>query len=230
MNTQVDRRHLIPLVGLLMLLSQVVMPLGGTAQEPSYDIILRGGRVFDGAGNPWVYADIAVDDGRIAVVGALGTMSAEREIDLKGLYVMPGIIDVHSHANSGFDDEDPRARATINNLMQGITTVVIGENGSAWNRDSSIGDKAEEWSQNGIGTNAAMLVGIDSVRHQVIDSHDVTPTAEDLVEMRTLVRKGMEGGAFGISSALDYWDGHFTTTEEIIELAEEAADLRWVLL
>ncbi|HCH36921.1 MAG TPA: hypothetical protein DEU67_02770 [Acidobacteria bacterium] len=62
MNTQVDRRHLIPLVGLLMLLSQVVMPLGGTAQEPSYDIILRGGRVFDGAGNPWVYADIAVDD------------------------------------------------------------------------------------------------------------------------------------------------------------------------
>ena len=148
MNTQVDRRHLIPLVGLLMLLSQVVMPLGGTAQEPSYDIILRGGRVFDGAGNPWVYADIAVDDGRIAVVGPLGTISAEREIDLEGLYVMPGIIDVHSHANSGFDDEDPRARATINNLMQGITTVVIGENGSAWNRDSSIGDKAEEWSQN----------------------------------------------------------------------------------
>ena len=223
MNTQVDRRHLIPLVGLLMLLSQIAMPLWGTAQETSYDIILRDGRVFDGAGNPWVYADIAVDDGRIAVVGDLGTMSTEREIDLKGLYVMPGIIDVHSHANSGFDDEDPRARATINNLMQGITTVVIGENGSAWNRDSSIGDKAEEWSRNGIGTNAAMLVGIDSVRHQVIDSHDVTPTAEDLVEMRTLVRKGMEGGAFGISSALDYWDGHFTTTEEIIELAEEAA-------
>ena len=223
MNAQLDRRHLTRLVGLPMLLIQIAMPLWGTAQETSYDIILRDGRVFDGAGNPWVYADIAVDDGRIAVVGNLDTMSAEREIDLKGLYVMPGIIDVHSHANSGFDDEDPRARATINNLMQGITTVVIGENGSAWNRDSSIGDKAKEWSQNGIGTNAAMLVGIDSVRHQVIDSHDVTPTAEDLVEMRALVRKGMEGGAFGISSALDYWDGHFTTTEEIIELAEEAA-------
>ena len=223
MNAQFDRRHLTRLVGLPMLLIQIAMPLWGTAQETSYDIILRDGRVFDGAGNPWVYADIAVDDGRIAVVGNLDTMSAEREIDLKGLYVMPGIIDVHSHANSGFDDEDPRARATINNLMQGITTVVIGENGSAWNSDSSIGDKAEEWSQNGIGTNAAMLVGIDSVRHQVIDSHDVTPTAEDLVEMRALVRKGMEGGAFGISSALDYWDGHFTTTEEIIELAEEAA-------
>ena len=103
MNTQVDRRHLIPLVGLLMLFSQIAMPLWGTAKETRYEIIQRDGRVFDGAGNPWVYADIAVDDGRIAVVGNLDTMSAEREIDLKGLYVMPGIIDVHSHANSGFD-------------------------------------------------------------------------------------------------------------------------------
>ena len=220
---QINRWKKSTTVALLIFLIEAVVPLGFPAQELEYDIILRGGRVFDGAGNPWVHADVAIKDGRIALVGSRLRISAKREIDLDGLYVMPGIIDVHSHANTGFDDEDPRARATINHLMQGTTTVVIGENGSAWTRDSSIREKAEEWSQNGIGPNAAMLVGIDSVRHQVIDRHDVKPTAEDLLEMRALVREGMEGGAFGISSALDYWDGHFTTTEEIIELAKEAA-------
>ena len=220
---QINRWKTSTTVALLIFLIEAVVPLGFPAQELEYDIILRGGRVFDGAGNPWVHADVAIKDGRIALVGSRLRISAKREIDLDGLYVMPGIIDVHSHANTGFDDEDPRARATINHLMQGTTTVVIGENGSAWTRDSSIREKAEEWSQNGIGPNAAMLVGIDSVRHQVIDRHDVKPTAEDLLEMRALVRDGMEGGAFGISSALDYWDGHFTTTEEIIELAKEAA-------
>jgi len=220
---QINRWKTSTTVALLIFLIEAVVPLGFPAQELEYDIILRGGRVFDGAGNPWVHADVAIKDGRIALVGSRLRISAKREIDLDGLYVMPGIIDVHSHANTGFDDEDPRARATINHLMQGTTTVVIGENGSAWTRDSSIREKAEEWSQNGIGPNAAMLVGIDSVRHQVIDRHDVKPTAEDLLEMRALVREGMEGGAFGISSALDYWDGHFTTTEEIIELAKEAA-------
>lgn len=220
---QINRWRTSTTVALFIFLIEAVVPLGFPAQELEYDIILRGGRVFDGAGNPWVHADVAIKDGRIALVGSRLRISAKREIDLDGLYVMPGIIDVHSHANTGFDDEDPRARATINHLMQGTTTVVIGENGSAWTRDSSIREKAEEWSQNGIGPNAAMLVGIDSVRHQVIDRHDVKPTAEDLLEMRALVRDGMEGGAFGISSALDYWDGHFTTTEEIIELAKEAA-------
>jgi N-acyl-D-amino-acid deacylase len=197
--------------------------VGLTAQTPEYDVILRGGRLFDGTGNPWVRADVAVRDGLIAAVGRLGDATARREIDVDDLFVMPGIIDIHSHANAGFDDDDPRARATINNLMQGITTVLIGENGSAWSSDSNIQEKTEEWSTNGIGTNAAMLVGLDSVRRQVIDRVDARPTAAQLVEMRALVREAMEGGAFGLSSALDYWGGHFATTEEIIPLAEEVA-------
>ena len=223
MHARLNRSYVPALVGSFLFSIATGAPPGVVAQEARYDIILRGGRVFDGTGNPWVRADIAVSDGRIAAVGRFGAAAAGREIDVDGLYVMPGIIDVHSHANSGFDDEDPRARATINNLMQGITTVVIGENGSAWSRDSSIGEKTEEWSTNGIGTNAAMLVGLDSIRRQVLDGVDATPTAAHLVEMRALVREAMEGGAFGLSSALDYWDGHFATTEEIIPLAEEVA-------
>ncbi len=223
MHTKLAQRHILPFVGLTLISFTVLIPQRAAAQESGYDVILRGGRVFDGAGNPWVRSDVGITDGRITAVGHLGEVPAEREIDVAGLYVMPGIIDAHSHDNSGFDDEDPRARATINNLMQGITTVVIGENGSAWGRDSSIKEKAEEWSRNGIGTNAAMLIGIDSVRYQVIDGHETTPTAQDLVKMRAIVREAMEDGAFGLSSALDYWDGHFNTTEEIIALAKEVA-------
>ncbi len=223
MNVKLDRCYVLSLVGVLLMSAAVTASAGVAAQQPVYDIVLRGGRVFDGTGNPWVRVDIAVSDGRIAAVGRLGEVAAGREIDVDGLYVMPGIIDMHSHANSGFNNEDPRARATINNLTQGITTVLIGEGGSPWGNDGSIGDKAEEWSRNGIGTNAAMLVGIGSVRRQVLDSVDATPTAGQLAEMRALVREAMEGGAFGFSSALDYWNGHFATTEEIIALAEEVA-------
>jgi N-acyl-D-amino-acid deacylase len=223
MNARLDSQYVLALFATILLSVLATTPAGLVAQSPEYDVILRGGRVFDGTGNPWVWADVGVRDGNIAAVGRLGEATAEREIDAEGLFVMPGIIDIHSHANSGFDDDDPRARATINNLMQGITTVVIGENGSAWTSDSNIQEKTEEWSTNGIGTNAAMLVGLDSIRRQVIDRVDAKPTAEQIIEMRALVREAMEGGAFGLSSALDYWDGHFATTEEIIPLAEEIA-------
>lgn len=222
MHPTLGRWHVFGLVGVLLLPIAAAAPPTVAAQQPEYDVVLRGGRVFDGTGNPWVRADVAVRDGRIAAVGRLDEYTAGREIEVEGLFVMPGIIDIHSHANSGFDDDDTNARATINNLMQGITTVVIGENGSAWHRDSSIGEKAAEWTRNGIGTNAAMLVGIDSIRRQVIEV-DATPTADQIDEMRALVREAMEGGAFGIGSALDYWGGHFATTEEIIPLAEAVA-------
>ena len=201
-----------------------------TSEEPSYDIVLRGGRVFDGSGNPWVYADVAIKGNTIEGVGDFEDSSAKRVIDVTGKFVMPGIIDLHSHANSAFDtdDSDARedsaiARATINNLTQGITTVLFGEGGSIWGEDSSIQDKAEEWSRNGIGTNAAMLAGIGSIRTKVLGAVDATPTPDQLEEMKALVRKDMEGGAFGISNALDYWNGHFLTTEEIVALAQEAA-------
>ena len=205
------------LVGAIMGAPQVA------AQQPEYDLLLQGGRVFDGTGNPWIRADVGVRDGRIVRVGRLAAAAATRTIDVSGLIVMPGIIDVHSHADRGFSDEDPRARATINNLLQGITTVVVGENGSAWGRDSSLREKAEEWTRDGIGTNAALMVGLDSVRRQVLPSPDVPPTEAQLEQMRGLVRQAMEEGAFGLSSALDYWGGHFSTTEEITEMAKVVA-------
>ncbi len=127
-----DRPYVLAFVALLLLSVSAVAPARVAAQAPEYDVILRGGPVFDGTGNPWVRADVAVSDGRIAAVGPLGEAAARREIDVDGLFVMPGIIDIHSHANAGFDDEDPRARATINNLLavgdtyRGLNQLNIG--------------------------------------------------------------------------------------------------------
>ena len=190
--------------------------------QTSYDLLIRGGRVFDGSGNPWFQQDVAVRDGRIVAMGRLSDASATRVIDASGLYVSPGFIDMHSHANAGFDHEDPDSHATVNNLMQGITTVVFSE-GSVWGVDQRIQDKATKWAGHGIGTNAAMFVGISNVRREVMQDPFGTPTAREMDEMKRLVQQAMEGGAYGIATALDYWPGHFITTEEIVELGKVVA-------
>ena len=200
----------------------VLAAFGSAVAQPRYDILIRGGRVLDGSGNPWFAKDVAIENGRIAAVGRLDGASADRVIDAEGLYISPGFIDMHSHANSGFDHEERRAKATVNNLTQGITTVVFSK-GSAWGQDERIQDKSGQWSSSGIGTNAAMFVGISNVRREVMQDPEGTPTEAEMEEMKRLVRQAMEGGAYGIATALDYWPGHFITTEEIIELGRVVA-------
>ena len=200
----------------------VLAAFGSAVAQPRYDILIRGGRVLDGSGNPWFAKDVAIENGRIAAVGRLDGASADRVIDAEGLYISPGFIDMHSHANSGFDHEERRAKATVNNLTQGITTVVFSE-GSAWGQDERIQDKSGQWRSSGIGTNAAMFVGISNVRREVMQDPEGTPTEAEMEEMKRLVRQAMEGGAYGIATALDYWPGHFITTEEIIELGRVVA-------
>src|SRR6187549_1736992 len=114
-----------------------------SAQQPaptqSFDLLIRNGRVFDGTGNPWFPADIGVRDGRIVAVGALANATAARVIDAAGKYVAPGFIDIHSHADDGssarggFRDPDPIRRSAPNLVSQGITTVVVNQDGrSPW--------------------------------------------------------------------------------------------------
>ena len=90
-----------------------------------YDLLIAGGRVLDGSGNPAMYADVAVRDGKIAAVGRLGGAPASRTIDAKGKFVCPGFIDLHSHADRGLASEDPRRRSAPNLVSQGITTVCV---------------------------------------------------------------------------------------------------------
>ncbi len=194
-------------------------------QTPSFDLLIRNGRVFDGTGNPWFPADIGVRDGRIVFVGTAGDAQATRVIDATGRYVSPGFIDIHSHADDGararggFRDQDPQIRAAPNLVSQGITTVVVNHDGrSPW----PVGEQRALIEKNKIGPNTMLLVGHGTVRTQVMgrDTRRVA-TADEVTKMRALVRQALEEGAVGMSAGLEYEPGRWSTTEEVTELAKE---------
>lgn len=181
--------------------------------------MIRGGQVFDGSGAPPRMADVAISGERIVFVGdaSSANISAAKDIDATGQWVAPGFIDAHSHAELDVD----YGRDAIPYLYQGITTVVLGVDGSG---SSDVRDRLELWEGNGIGTNGILFVGHGYVRGEVLGRADRPPTPEEMDEMRALVRKGMDEGAFGLSTGLFYVPGTYAATDEVIELAKVAAE------
>lgn len=176
-----------------------------------HDLVLRGGRVVDGTGNPAQFADVAVRDGRIAAVGRVAGTAA-RELDARGCVVAPGFIDVHTHA----DDVAKQPRAE-NFVRMGVTTVIAGNCGSS---AVDIEGFFREIEAGGVAVNVGVLVGQGSVRSQVMGgSFRRPPTPEEMGRMRALVEAGMQAGALGLSTGLIYLPGVFSTTEELVELA-----------
>ncbi|RMH15874.1 MAG: D-aminoacylase, partial [Gemmatimonadetes bacterium] len=189
----------------------------GCAPRPA-DLLIAGGEVIDGSGADAVRADVAVADGRITFVGdaARARVRARDTIDASGLTVTPGFIDMHSHAEL---DED-YGRDARPFLFQGITTVVTGVDGFA---DDDVAGRLRRWAERGIGVNALTYVGHNSARRAVMGMADRAPTPEELDAMRAYVRRGMEGGALGLSSGLFYLPGTYAATDEVIELNRVAA-------
>ena len=192
------------------------------SQAPAYDLIIRGGQVIDGSGNPWFYADVAVKDGRIAAVGALGTATASRTIDATGKIVTPGFIDMHSHADAGLAQMD--LRHSPNMVAQGITLSVVNQDGRSprW----PIRDQKALYEKQGIGTNAVLLVGHGTVRTRIMgnDRDNLVATDADIQAMQKMVVEGMADGAFGLSSGLEYDPGRFSETREVIALTRMVKD------
>jgi len=188
---------------------------GGELRAQTFDLILRKGRIVDGTGNPAFFADIAVKDGRIAGIGKL-TGDAKEQIDLNGLTVAPGFIDVHTHAEE--IDELPLAE---NFARMGVTTLVLGNCGSSV---LNIRDFFGRIEATNISVNVATLIGHGSVRSKAMGgSYDRPPSVEELATMKALVEQAMKDGAVGLSTGLIYLPGAFAKTEEIIELARVAA-------
>jgi N-acyl-D-amino-acid deacylase len=194
-------------------------------QSQPFDLLIRNGRVLDGTGNPAFPADVGVRNGRIAAVGRLGDAKATRVIDAAGRFVSPGFIDIHSHADDGsraaggFRDNDSRVRAAPNLVTQGITTVVVNQDGrSPW----PIKAQRELIEKNRIGPNTMLMVGHGAVRSQVM-GRDLrrAATPEEVAKMRTLVRQALEEGAVGLSAGLEYEPGRWSETVEVVELAKE---------
>ena len=204
------------------------------AQGAPFDVLITGGRILDGTGNPWFYADVGIRTGRVAAVGDLRGMRAARVIDARGKIVAPGFIDIHSHADDGasprggFRDPDARRRAAPNLVTQGITTVVVNHDGRS---PLPIRDQRASLEKNGIGPNAMLMVGHGSVRREVMGSDfRRAATPDEVRRMRAMVRQAMQEGAVGLSAGLEYVPGRWSTTDEVVALAEEVAPFRGVYI
>jgi len=203
----------------LFLLALVpALPLSAAAQQP-YDLVIRNGRVLDGTGVPWYYADVAISGDRIAAVGDLEGARARRVIDASGLFVAPGFIDVHTHAAPGLATPELSSAEPL--LAQGLTTVIVNPDGGG---PVDLAEQRARLLEHGLGVNLALLIGHGSVRQEVLGMEDRAPTPQELERMRELVRAAMEAGAFGMSSGLYYSPGSYATTEEVIELAKVVGD------
>ncbi len=198
-------------VGLVLLM--------GCGPQP-VDLLILGGMVHDGSGAPGTVQDVAVTEGDITFVGSAGNagLEAADTIDATGHTVVPGFIDMHSHAEL----DEPWGREQAPFLFQGITTVVLGLDGGG---DPDVAGTLAGWEATGIGTNAAAFVGHGAIRRAVLGMEDRAPDPDELEAMRALVRQGMEGGAFGLSTGLFYTPGYYAETEEVIDLTRVAVEM-----
>ncbi len=188
-----------------------------------FDILITNGKLIDGTGNPWFYGDVGITGNTIAEVGHLQGKTAAKVIDVHGLIVSPGFIDLHTHCDRGLSEE--ASKANLNYLIQGTTTVVTGNCGGG---TPKVAETKAKWEQQGIGTNAVHLIGFGDVRKEVLGLDPRAPSPEELEKMKAIVRQAMSEGAWGMSTGLEYIPDLYSTTEEIIALTKVVAEFRGV--
>ena len=209
----------------------------GTA--PEYDVIIRGGNVYDGSGAAPVRADVGLRGDEIVTIGDLSQAKAASDVDASGLAVAPGFINMLSWANESLL-HDPKSQSDI---RQGVTLEIMGEGESMGPLNPSMKKMAAElqadikypisWTtlgeylafleKKGTSTNVASFVGATTVRIHELGYADRPPSPEELGRMRALVRAAMEEGALGVGSSLIYAPAFYAKTDELIALCEEAA-------
>jgi N-acyl-D-amino-acid deacylase len=211
------------------------------AQSPAYDVILRNGTIYDGSGNPPIVGDVAIRGQRIAAVGKLpASAKAKTEIDVQGLAVAPGFINMLSWATESLIVDG----RSLGDLRQGVTLEVMGEGWSMGPLNDKMKKEAVEqqtdikypiqWTtlaqylefleKKGISTNVASFVGATTVRIHEIGYADRPPTPEELTRMKDLVRQAMREGALGVGTSLIYPPAFYARTPELIELCKVASE------
>jgi N-acyl-D-amino-acid deacylase len=209
------------------------------AADAPFDVIIKGGTVYDGTGREGHVADVAIRGDRIVGVGDFASAVAKKTIDARGLAVAPGFINMLSWSNESLI-QDGKSQSEI---RQGVTTEIMGEGESMgplndrmkarlvreqtdikfeikWN---TLAEYLHYLEKRGISCNVASFLGATTVREYVIGLEDKQPTPEQLAQMRELVRKEMEAGALGIGTSLIYPPAFYAKTEELIELCKIAA-------
>ena len=237
------RKNLL-LFGLLSILG--CMNSNQTRVETRYDVILRNGLIYDGNGGAPFKGDVAISGDSIAGVGSLGAAKAGREIDVKGLAVAPGFVNMLSWANESLL-HDGRSQSDI---RQGVTLEIMGEGESmgplndAMKKDmvsqqadlkydvawTTLGEYLDHLVQRGVSCNVASFVGATTVRVHEIGYADRPPTPLELERMRNLVRRSMEEGAMGVASSLIYAPAFYAKTDELIALSKAAAEYNGIYI
>jgi N-acyl-D-amino-acid deacylase len=208
------------LLFVLVLLATIAQgwPRVYAAQAPQrFDLLFRNARVLDGNGNPWIRADVAVSGDRIRAVGDLDEALAARVIDVAGLLLTPGFIDVHSHAGGGLATDALKHGLPL--IAQGITTVMVNPDGGG---PTDLPQQRGRFSRQGIGVNVGLMTPHGSIRQAVMGMSDRDPDSEQLARMVDMVRQGMRAGAFGLSSGLYYAPGSYSKTNEVVAMARIA--------
>jgi N-acyl-D-amino-acid deacylase len=213
-----------------------ISPDSAANANPSYDVLIRNGRIMDGSGNPWISGDVAIRGDRIAAIGHLSGAQAKRTIDASGMVVSPGFIDMLGQSEDALLIDN----RSLSKLSQGITTEITGEGASIAPQNARTLAQLQpeldryklkvDWStleeyfsrleKSGTPLNLGTYVGAAQVRQAVLGDDDRAPTTEELEQMKKLVTEAMRQGAMGISTALIYPPGHYAKTEELIELAK----------
>jgi len=228
---------LLALFGLSVAFAQI--PGQDSAKSQPFDILIKNGKILDGAGNPWYSADLGIRGDRIVAIGKLSNATSTKTVDAAGKIVAPGFIDTLGQSEMALLI-DNRA---LSKLSQGITTEITGEGGSiAPQNEKTLAPLKPllehyklniDWTtldgyfrrlqKQGTPLNIGTYVGAAQVREAVIGDDDRAPTPSELSQMKALVEQAMKDGAFGISTALIYPPGHYAKTDELIELAKVAA-------
>ena len=229
------------LLSLTLILALTVMSYAHgipAVSQQQFDVIIRGGTIYDGTGRAPVKADVGIKNDRIEAVGDLSGATAPTIVDAKGLAVAPGFINMLSHSTTAWFVDS----RSLSELRQGVTTQIFGEGSMGPLNDEMKKRRREsqsdlkfpfEWTtlaeylQNlekmGISQNVASFIGANTIREYVIGLENKPPTPAQLDQMRELVRREMEAGALGITTALIYPPAFFAKTEELIELCKVAA-------
>jgi len=197
------------------------IPTGAWAQETKaeleYDMVIRGGRVLDGAGNPCIFADVAIKDGRFVKIGRIDG-SGKTEIDARGRYVSPGWIDMMDQSGAAL----LKNGLAENKLMEGVTTAIAGEGGTPVPAEK-LREYWAELEKNGISLNFGTYFFEAQARVAVLSYDARKPNEEELTRMKAILETAMQNGAMGMTTALIYPPSSYATTDELIEMAKVAA-------
>jgi N-acyl-D-aspartate/D-glutamate deacylase len=196
-----------------------VLAAATAATSEPLDVVLHGGLVVDGSGAPARIADVGIRGSRIAAIGDLSATPSERRIDVTGLVVAPGFIDVHNHADE--DVVQPAYRSAPAMIRQGVTTAVFGVDGSL--DLEMFRTLKSRLAADGVGVNFAVYIGHNGLRAKELGMANRAPTAAELARMKASVRAAMEEGALGLSTGLMYLPGLYASTDEVVELAAVTA-------